>query len=103
MTRLDIRHNNRDYDLYTRMIWETLFRKVHGERAKSLDSMLCDLKGFERLISDGIQEFWWYYDMDHSGYTNYTNEYIDGDRAMRVCYRIKCVPGQYIDISEERN
>lgn len=67
---IDIRHSCKNPGLLSRKIWEALFREVHAENFKDLDSFLCDLDFLESSIEKGYNTLHWHY--DESGHTDLT-------------------------------
>lgn len=83
-TVIDIRTNIDSAGLFSRMIWEELFRQSSAWNFNSLDSFLCDLDIFRKKIDqcDSFTSFIWAYDpksgwteiFDASNYFFYFNE-----------------------------
>lgn len=90
--QINIRTAMYSESLFARKLWEKLFRLVHAETFASLDSFLCDLAIFQRLLVSE-KPFFWTYD-SRSGYTNVTE--FD---PKEPCYKIQRSK-DYITISK---
>ncbi len=93
---IDLRTYQQSHGLYSRLLWERLFRLAHGERFDSLDSFLCDLDSFRRMLDEGTREWWWRYSRSNSGYTDIVTLIVPSE----FYYRVVVVPGRCISITE---